>query len=333
MAEGPSKFNRLQAHIQASFEKTDDWILNDLRAVQTFIESQKAEGSIPYRLLYMVGGANVTGTRVNQNSDLGLLLRYLEEIKHVTQEAPKTTYILCFDSEYTAKTIVKDLMGINSFFKRQSIQEHPPQLQFLPDTRTENDLKKTTLLAQCKFGPQVTLFFFKKNLTSLCLQDKEDKREYIKTVGLHTVVEDCKENQGAAFRFLEALVSKTFVEQNLPGELYVYNCAWENLQVGGRFVNANAYLEGFPELLRILGKEDNGVKKFLLYNHFRDLFASETIVISGTSDDVADLKEVTITKTTDFRSVSRAPKGGTRRRTRSGKKSRKNRRWRKARTF
>jgi hypothetical protein len=369
-------FDILERHIRESFNESEEWLLNDLQRIQRdHIASDNSSGNIPYRLIYMFGGANLSGKK---DSDLSLLLQYLYDVKDVDNEQvaeegraqgrPRMTYIFCFDQSYKMKeNIGKDVAGINQFFKERASVNHvvraagqtvkdPPSLKYQEDTRSPEELKTTTLLSSYMFGPHVKVFFFQRNLTSTCLanMDPRDRINYIQANGIYKMVSECEGQSGPVYSYLEHLVNQTFCDEGNPGEVYVYNCAWMDLRnMVGRY-SANVYLEEYPELLRILAKdygcgtENATIRKFLLNNHYRDVFSNEQIVLAR---DSAELREAEITGRSNFKAFTeirqrtnnerkwntakeknkiRAEGGGKRRtQRRSKKKTSKSRRWQK----
>jgi hypothetical protein len=264
------------------------------------------------------------------------------------------------------ENIGKDVAGINQLFREraptanisraagQTIEADPPSLKYEVDRRSPQELKTTTLLSTYTFGPHVKVFFFQRNLTSMCLanMDPRDRINYIQANGIYKMVSECEGKSGPVYSYLEHLVNQTFCDEGNPGELYVYNCAWMDMRnMLGRY-SANVYLEEYPELLRILAKdyvcstENAVIRKFLLYNHYRNVFSNERIVVRG---DSADLREAEITGKSNFKAFTeirqrinnertwntaeeknkRAEGGKRRTQRRSKKKGSKSRRWRK----
>lgn len=99
-----------------SVEVREYELLDDLReTIEPFIRRQMTEGKNPYRFVYAFGSANATGWRSGENSDLGLLLRMIQE-KQRTDDPSSMTYIYLFDTQYTEDSVRREVESMNRFF-------------------------------------------------------------------------------------------------------------------------------------------------------------------------------------------------------------------------
>lgn len=339
---------------------TDENVLDDMReTVQPFILQKRREGKVPFRLIYMFGGANVTRMRTGKNSDLGLLLQMIQ-MKQRTDEPNTMTYVYAFDSSYTEENVRRDVEEINAALEPRREGRRRERRDIIEENIREGNIierhrggaqasailqhqpfpTETFFPARYSFGPSSYIFFFDANLSSSCLNDipvQYDRQQHIKEQELLFTALECAPAERSAFAYLQRLTQDLL---NPGGELYIYNCAWEDAtevyqnasgRTRGHRYTANLYFEMFPEVFAIALNDysPSAVQSFLLYNHFRDLITNEQIIVHSTIDS-GDLRLVALEPDSDF--VRR--RGGKRKTRRNTKKSRgTSRRWRKARMY
>jgi hypothetical protein len=323
----------------------DENVLDDMReTVKPFILEKRREGKTPYRLVYMFGGANVTGFRNGKKSDLGLLLQLLVN-KQREDTSNLMTYVYAFDSSYNEDNVRRDIQEINRAFGSPAEREIHRQA-FRDDYISEiNKFERyhggaeavevkhmpfpteTFFPARYSFGQNCFIFFFDSNLKSYCLSDipiQFDKQKAIRDMGFQATSLTCMPQETSAFSYLQSLAQELLN----PGELYLYNCAWEDTNepylnasgrvVGSRWLSGNQYFETFPEVLFLAAYDysPNRIIRTILYNHFSNLFLGEEIVVDS-GEHLGRLRQVVVDSETDF--VPRRREGGKRKTLRDSK--------------
>ena len=336
----------------------DEEVLDDMReTVQPFILQKRREGKAPFRLVYMIGAAKVTRERNGKNSDLGLLLQMIQ-MKQRTDPANSMTYVYGFDSSYTEENVRRDIEEVNAALepRREGRRRNRDRRDIIEENIREGNIierhrggaqasaqlqhqpfpTETFFPARYSFGPNCYFFFFNFNLSSSCLNHIPmlyDRQQHVKQQEMLLTALECAPAERSAFAYLQQLTQDLL---NPGGELYIYNCAWENENEpveGGpyRMFTLNLYFEMFPEVFAIALNDysPNRVQSFLLSNHFRNLITNEEIIVRSTTDS-GDLRLVALGPDSDF--VRR--RGGKRKTRRTTKKSKgTSRRWRKARMY
>jgi hypothetical protein len=307
--------------------------LDDLSSIKTFIDSKTEEGTVPYRLIYMFGGANLTHFRHGKDSDLGLLLQLLNSGKNIEEETDKDgrkrmTYVFCFDQRYSLDNIEYDVQKINKDFmsmkskiknKKNPISEYTENIgPRAAGASRRSDIKSSHTLElkndtidkgaafpqRYSYGSHCYIFFLNSYLQSNCAKSDSEMREQIKKNGINYPSSVCEIKKGSAFAYLQSLILSLL--PSLEGELYLYNCAWENINApGGVSYTGNQYFESFPEVLMLATKNMSGGKfrSYFLYNFFMNLFTTESVVVSSTmatNRGAGHLREAKVTEDTEF---------------------------------
>jgi hypothetical protein len=279
------------------------------------------------------------------------------QMKQRTDPANSITYVYGFDSSYTEENVRSDIEEVNAALEpREARRRNRDRRDIIEENIREGNIIKrhrggaqvsaqlqhqpfpteTFFPARYSFGPNCYFFFFNSNLSSSCLNHIAllyDRQQHVKQQEMLLTALECAPAERSAFAYLQQLTQDLL---NPGGELYIYNCAWENENepVEGRpyrMFTLNLYFEMFPEVFAIALNDysPNRVTSFLLYNHFRNLITNEEIIVRSTTDS-GDLRLVALGSDSDF--VRR--RGGKRKTRRNTKKTKgTSRRWRKARMY
>jgi hypothetical protein len=356
--EGTGSGDNTRPPITENPRQTDENLLDDLReTVEPFIRRKLREGKEPFRFVYAFGSANVTHFRRSANSDLGMLLRMIQE-KQRTDDPTQMTYVYLFDTSYEEDRVRREVEEMNRHFgspvRRQSLiwnatregnireENYSGGASASLQLRHEPFPTETFFPACYSFGPQCYLFFFNLNLQSSCAPtviDDYEGQQQVKRLGFEGTALSCAPASRSAFAYLQTLTEELLVS---GGELYLYNCAWEDTQVSiGNFYTRNLYFESLPEVLFLAFYDysPKRIHRYILYNHFMNLFTNESIIVRSTvlNDNArhGHLRKVPVTPETEFYQTALARRrassrqGGKRKQGRSLRKTRKVKRSRK----
>jgi hypothetical protein len=305
----------------------DKKVLDELQEIEGFIQEKQNEGKQAFRLIYALGTANVTRMRTGEDSDLGLLLQFIQN-EHLFDEANSMTYIYAFDSNYTDENIERDIEDINIAFADRRRNERNNNIiepnrnrdpynyfhlneNFPLRLNYEPSPTESYFPARYSFGENCYVFFLDSNLQSSCLNiipTSYDRQQNIKRMGFAATGLRCQPSANTGFAYLQHLVQNFLVSN---GELFIYNCAWEDRnepylnntgQVRGvHRYTGNQYFDSFPELLSLVTHNyaPKHIGRYILYNHFTNLFKNESIVVRSSSDS-GHLRLVSVKPETEF---------------------------------